>query len=183
MCSQTTPPSKPKHPECPIAEYEAAVSTYFKGVDIGIKFIQIFFVMNAALAAVVVFSIHTAKGSTISELKILGHPIIPLGACFFGLSSSILLYAITTHYKKLLDYCALRASQVEKTIGGLLFGEIYDATKKSGLIKPTNFIKIIAIGVMISWVLVFAAIEIKTPSSNDQGSQQRPATPSPTKTK
>jgi hypothetical protein len=108
-------------------EYKESCSAYFKGVDLGMAYIRFFFLMNAALVAVLQLDEKVLVKTGIQQLI---PYIVPLIGIFFCL----MLGMIVPYYQRQLDVCAERCKQIEKKH----YGENFEGSLFCRIQKENN---------------------------------------------
>lgn len=119
MNHQTHNPPDTQAHDFMLVEYKECSMAFFKGVDIGFLYIRLFFIINAALAAVYQFD----EGL----MKRLGGAgdFVPYLAPLLGILFCIILSLFVPYYRRQLDHCASRCADIEKNYGGQLFRNIF----------------------------------------------------------
>jgi hypothetical protein len=147
MQKLTTDTSSTQEHEFLLVEYKECSMAFFKGVDIGFLYIRLFFLLNAALAAVYQFDENLLK-------KIGGAGnVVPFLAPSLGLIFCIMLSLFVPYYRRQLDHCAFRCAEIEKIYGGQLFSGIFKEYNRQRAMTATVGIYALSAIIGFLWLL------------------------------
>ena len=125
-------------------EYEIAADTYKHGVNIGYTVIKNFVALQA------VFFAATGLGKSSAAVSLGYVKAIPI----FALFSCILLGGAFKYYKKHLDNCRDRCSEIESKYEGSLFLKIAAIDKKGGWVDAEFLFYCIVLLFILVWFRV-----------------------------
>ncbi len=138
-------------------EYSEAISTYFRGVDIGINWMKSYFVLNGLLLALYGTILKLIENpSEITKFVYILH-VIPA----IGIVGAILIMLFIPFYRQQLENCQNRCEDIENFFGGQLFHKIINTSEN----KERNFdvmklISSISIIFIILWAFFILNIYI-----------------------
>jgi hypothetical protein len=141
-----------KDSEFAMTEYKESCTAYFKGVDIGLSYMRYFFILNAALAAVM--QIDGKAAERIGELQ----KLIPYGVPVIGILFCLMLVLIIPYYGRQLGVCADRCIEIEKLHGGDLFHKIKEQNDGPRIVTANSGLIIIGGIVGSLWFLAFPGV-------------------------
>jgi hypothetical protein len=110
-----------------LTEYKEAASAYFKGVDIGFLFLRFYFIINAALVAVLQLDDKILAKTGLSAYMPYLVPLV-------GMLFSVCLAILVPFHRRQLDNCLRRCRDIEGIYGikGALFEKIEGTLKEPG---------------------------------------------------
>ena len=148
-----------------ITEYSESVNAYFKGVEIGVHYIRLFFIVNPVLFGGLISLLNIIFDESQTEDYKEFVEIFLILICIVGLTFSIGLVLLINGYKEQLNNCAQNAANIEGRLGGNLYKSI---CKTSGR-KFNSIIALYIITISFSGVWFLVSFKVFCTLSNKIG--------------